>query len=126
MIKSGREGEFCRKYVIDGLTVIRRLEGSMTSCQLVKSDACGPNINFFSVASTCEHFRSSVIKSASNCKHFKFGASPSVFPADSIIYQLESFGYWIVKDVLGFNISMAHCPLMKVMQGLQQLLSDFP
>jgi hypothetical protein len=95
--------------------MILGLKGCMSSDKFVDHDSSWPYIYFFCVATSTEHFWGAVVESTSDGEHLKFGASPSVFSAYSIVYKFKSFTIWIIKDIFRFDISVADCSLMQIM-----------
>jgi len=47
-----------------------------------------------------------------------------VLPADPVVDEFQPFGEWVVEDVLGLDVAVTDCPLVEVVEGLQQLLRD--
>lgn len=84
----------------------------MTCNEFINKNTCRPYIHFFSIASSCKHFRCSIVQSASNSKHLEFGASHAVFPTDSVIDQFNLFVYWIIEYILSLDVPVADCSLV--------------
>jgi len=49
-----------------------------------------------------------------------------MLPTDPEINQFQPFGYRVIEDIFRFDVSVADCVLVQIVDGLQQLVSDLP
>lgn len=118
------KADFTLDDIGNGVRVIFGLEGSAACNELIYGDADGPQVDPFVIASSNVDFGSQVIVSAYDGEHISSVASLEGLFCYFEIYELNFFGFGIVEDIFGFDVSMGDVTIVDISHSSNNLSDD--
>ena len=116
-----RKSKLSFGYIFNSFHVVLRLKRSETSHQLENGDSKCPEINHFIISTSLEHFWSSVVRSSCQRQHLPFPSSFLYFLTDSKINEFNMSIFFIIKNIIRFDISVTDFIHVDILQCSQQL-----
>jgi hypothetical protein len=110
--------------IVDGITVIFRLKRCDFFDELIDKNTKGPEINPLIIASTSEHFRSTVVGRASHREHLFAGSSMKALATAAKINQDGLFILPIVQNVFRLDVSVTDMLFVNVLQAFNHFKYD--
>lgn len=95
--------------------VVSAVERNFSSDQFVSDNSSRPNINFFIVDGGVEGLRSLVVEGSGLGPHLELGISLFFLDGTVEVNKFYFFVFWVVKDILRFDISVAYSLLVKLL-----------
>ena len=100
------------------------MEGGSFCDHMIDGDSCRPQIHFFIIASSHEHFRCQILVSTYNGEHIPPNTPLEGPFGDAEINKFEVVCLSVIKYIFRFDISMTSIPVMYVFNGLEKLLQN--
>ena len=110
--------------IVDGITVIFRLKRCDFFDELIDKNTKGPEINPLIIASTSEHFRSTIVGCSSHRQHLFTRAPMKAFATTAKINQDGLFILSIVQNVFRLDVSVTDMLFVNVLQAFNHFKYD--
>jgi hypothetical protein len=118
------ERELSFENIVDGIAVIFRLKRGDLFDELIDKDTKGPEVDPFIIASTSEHFRSTIVGCSSHRQHLFTRAPMKAFATTAKINQDGLIILSIVQNVFRFDVSVADMLFVNVLQAFNHFKYD--